>query len=139
MSKHECEATYNYSTDKVNRLIHTKVLGWRRYKHYAGSISRSNWSWKWRQQISTCREHRFCKEWMNWEFCDTIPNYCGDLRESEKVIKYFHWSGTQRGLVNVRGRYYAWTCYWNGNKGEGIASEFAMAICLAAIQAKGVR
>lgn len=43
--------------------------------------------------------------------------------------------GTQRGMVNVKGRYYQWICYYNGVKGEAIEPTFERAMTVAVLRA----
>lgn len=63
------------------------------------------------------------------------PGVFLDMNLAWELVKFVEGHGTQRGVVNVRGKFYTWHCYYKGVSGEGVAKNMPRAIALAVFKA----
>jgi len=126
------------TNEQIDLLVAKRIMGWKQGARYWTGRGKSRRFEGWRPKdgrypflVWNTVFYRKGRPGVGWR-----PTT--DMNQAEMVINKFIRRGTQRGLVNCRGRYYAWTCYWKGTSGEGVAPHLGQAICLAALQAKGV-
>ncbi len=101
---------------ELDRLVAEKVMGWHT------------------EYISDCTEWFDGKKYVGgfYAFCPS-----DNLLDAWLVVKKMAGNGTQRGIVNVRGKYFYWLCYWKRNRGEAKETTMPKAICVAALRAVG--
>ena len=130
------------TNQELDRLVAEKIMGWKTHHPGRPALDGSYWCVEESRTKmiadSTIHEARKRMGIMGDKpgdgFCFSPTQ---SINDAWQIVEKMTGQGTQRAVVNGRGKYFYWTCYWKGRRGEGKAETMPKAICLAALKAVG--